>query len=499
LVACFFAFACARSTPLAPSSLHLASIRQLQAAMQSGAIASRELVELFLARIDAFDRQGPAIAAMIALNPRAIEEAEALDRERAERGPRGPLHGIPIVVKDNYDVAGMATTDGARALAGMTPPDDAFQIARLREAGAVILGKTNMHEFARGITTIGSMGGQTLNPYDPTRNPGGSSGGTGAAVAAGFAVFGLGSDTCGSIRIPASHGGLVGLRPTRGLSSRDGVVPLSSTQDVAGPIARTVEDLAIALDATVGFDPADPVTSLSVGRVPASYAAFLDPDGLRGARIGLLLDLMGTGEESAEIQSMIRAAAARMTEADAEVIEIDIPGYRDLIRNTSVINDEFKFDLQDYLAATPGAPHATLESIHAAGLHHPSLEGTLQRSMRAESRTAPEYLERLARRERLQWGVLAAMAERDLDALLYPTMTREPAPIGQAQGGTNCALSAQSGLPAISVPMGLTIAGLPIGLELLGRPFDEPTLLRLAHAWQGLAPSIPPPPTTPRR
>ena len=213
-----------------------ASIPDLQQAMADGRVTAVQLVDAYLARIGAYDQGGPALNSMIRLNPNARAEAAALDQERALRGARGPLHGIPVIMKDNYDVADLPTSGGSIALAGMIPPDDAFQVGKLREAGAVIIGKSNMHELAYGITTISSVGGQTRNPYDPSRNPGGSSGGTGAAVAASFAAIGWGSDTCGSIRIPASHHNLFGLRPTKGLSSIDGIIPLSHTQDVGGPL-----------------------------------------------------------------------------------------------------------------------------------------------------------------------------------------------------------------------------------------------------------------------
>ena len=224
---------------LAPGTFDVTerTIGELQAAMQAHVVTSAALVDQYLARIRAYDRTGPRLNAIIAVNPRAREEAAALDRERAARGPRGPLHGIPLVIKDNFDLAGMPTTAGTIAFATLYPKDDAFQVKKLRDAGAVILAKTNLQELASGIVTVGSMGGQTLNPYNLLRNPGGSSGGTGAAVAASFAAAGLGSDTCGSIRIPASHNALVGMRSTLGLSSRDGVVPHSHTQDIAGPLA----------------------------------------------------------------------------------------------------------------------------------------------------------------------------------------------------------------------------------------------------------------------
>ena len=467
-----------------PFHLEEASILQLQAAMESGTVSSRDLVEMYLARIDAYDRQGPAINAMLHVNPRAAEEAAALDREREMSGPRGPLHGIPVVVKDNYDTADMPTTGGSRSLEGMMAPDDAFQVRKLREAGAVILGKTNLHEFAYGITTISSMGGQTLNPFDTTRNPGGSSGGTGAAVAANFAAVGMGSDTCGSIRIPSSHNSLVGLRVTRGLSSRDGIIPLSTTQDVAGPLARSVEDLAIVLDATVGYDPADPITALGVKHVPATYTDFLRSDSLRGARIGVLEELFGSESESDEVNDIVRAAAADMALAGAEVVQLSMPDLRDLLRGGSVINMEFKFDLDRYLQSTPGAPFQSLEEIVESGRFDPAVAGTLRRSARVETQETEEYKERLLRRDEIRLAVLAAMADLDLDAVLYPTITREAATVGERQQGSNCSLSATSGLPAISVPAGFTQGGLPVGVELLGRPFSEGVLVGLAYSYE---------------
>ena len=279
-----------------------ATIRELQEAMASGRTTSAEITAAYLARIEAYDQAGPRLNAIIRINANAVAEAEALDRERAARGPRGPLHGIPIILKDNYDALGMPSSAGSLALAGMMPPDDGFQVRKLREAGAVFLGKSNMHELASGITTVASLGGQTLNPYDLTRNPGGSSGGTGAAIAASFAAVGWGSDTCGSIRIPSAHNNLVGLRPTKGLSSIDGIVPLSHTQDVGGPLARSVEDLAIALDATIGPDPADPATRALEGRALPGFVDSLDEDALDGARIGVLEVLFGDTPEEAAVE-----------------------------------------------------------------------------------------------------------------------------------------------------------------------------------------------------
>lgn len=238
--------------------VHEATIAQLQSAMADGRTSALLLVDAYLARIAAFDARGPALNAILRINPQARTDARQLDAERRAGRVRGPMHGVPIILKDNFNTSNMPTSAGSLALAGHQTADDAFIVKRLRDAGAVILGKANMHELAAGITSISSLGGQTRNPYDPRRCPGGSSGGTGAAIAASFAAIGWGSDTCGSIRIPAAFGSLVGLRPTQGLFSRAGVMPLSHTQDIAGPLARTVADLAVALDITVGADPADP-------------------------------------------------------------------------------------------------------------------------------------------------------------------------------------------------------------------------------------------------
>lgn len=472
-------------------------IDDLQKAMSNGVISARELVEIYLARIAAYDRQGPALNAMTSLNPRALDEAAALDRERAGGRVRGALHGIPIVVKDNFDVAGLPTSGGSLALASLMPPDDAFQVKKLRAAGAIIIGKTNLHELASGITTISSYGGQTRNPYDLRRNPGGSSGGTGAAIAANFAAAGMGSDTCGSIRIPASHNALVGLRGSFGLSSRDGVLPLSHSQDVAGPLARTITDLAILLDATVGADPADASTTLGDGRRPKSYREALRDDAPRNVRIGLLTSLFGDAPEDNEAGAIVRRAAEQLKKLGAETIDVAVPGLDELLRGSSVIDAEFKFDFADYLKTIPGAPVQSLGDILAGGLHHAALDGTLRRRNAVESRDTEQYRRARVKRDAVKHAVHAAMEEHRLDALAYPTVRRKPALIGEPQAGSTCQLSAASGLPALSVPAGFTNDGLPIAIELLGRAFDEPKLLGLGYALERSGPVRKPPFSTP--
>jgi amidase len=473
------------------------SIPDLQAAMQAGTVTSKDLVTQYLARIKSYDQSGPRLNAMIALNPRAIEDAAALDAERRAGRVRGPLHGIPIVVKDNYATADMPTTAGSKALAGFEPHRDAFLIAKLREAGVVIMGKTNLHELAYGITSISSMGGQTLNPYDPTRNPGGSSGGTGSAVAANFAAAGMGTDTCGSIRNPSSENNLVGLRGTLGLSSRDGIVPLSHTQDIGGPLARSVTDLAIMLDATVGADPNDPLSGGGAGHIPPSYRDALSADALKGAHIGILTPLFGSAPEDGEVGAIVRRALDVMRQSGAETVEVTVPDFDALLQGTSTINAEFKFDLLDFLAHYPDAPVHSLGEILDSGKYHPAIEGVLRRANMVETRETDASRAALAKRGLAREAIMAAMKTERLDALAYPTLRRKPAKIGEAQGGSNCQLSATTGLPAISMPAGFTPDGLPIGIELLGGEFAESTLLKLAYSFEQVTHLRKLPPTTP--
>jgi Asp-tRNA(Asn)/Glu-tRNA(Gln) amidotransferase A subunit family amidase len=390
----------------------------------------------------------------------------------------------------------MPTTAGSLALATSIPPDDAFQVRKLREAGAVILGKANMHELAYGITTIASLGGQTLNPYDLRRNPGGSSGGTGAAIAASFAAVGWGSDTCGSIRIPASHNNLVGLRPTKGLSSIDGILPLSHTQDVGGPLARTVRDLAIALDATVGRDPADPATAALDGRAVPRFVDALDAGALAGARIGILAELFGDEAEETAVNVAVRAAISRMVGLGADTVTVAIPELDEMLSGSSVLALEFKWDLMDYLAGVPDAPIASLSELLDVGLMHEALVGTLRRADTYDVRDSPAYRTALGRREPLREAVVGFMDARNLDALVYPTIRTPPALVGEAQRGSNCQLSASTGLPTLSVQAGWA-GDLPVGIELLGHPFDDARLVAFGYALEQAEPQRRPPHTTP--
>jgi Asp-tRNA(Asn)/Glu-tRNA(Gln) amidotransferase A subunit family amidase len=480
----------------APYDVVEKTIPELAAAMRAGAVTSKSLVQAYLARIEAYDHTGPALNAIITINPKAIAEADAMDRERAARGPRGPLHGIPIILKDNYDTGDMPTTAASIALRGSIPERDGFQVRKLREAGAVIVGKSNLHEFARGITTISTLGGQTRNPYDPTRNPGGSSGGTGAAIAANFAAAGMGTDTCGSIRYPSAHNSLVGLRPTMGLSSRGGIVPLALSQDVGGPLARTVTDVAIVLDATAGADPDDAITSRSAGRIPSSYTASLDRDGLRGARLGVFVPLFGTAPEDQRAGSVVRTAVQAMEQRGARTVEVQLAGLP-TEGEISVIRLEFKFHLNAYLARTPRAPVKSLAEILDKGLFHPSLEQGFRRSNDVATLDSDEYRGLQAKQAQLRETLLKAMDEHDVVALVYPTLRRTAAKIGEPQAGGNCTASAVTGLPAITVPAGFADDGMPVGVEFLGRPFAEPDLLKLAYAFEQATHHRRPPSLTP--
>ena len=461
-----------------------ASIADEQRAMAAGRVTSKALVQAYLKRIEAFDHKGPQLNAMILVTPHALAEAEALDRERAAKGPRGPLHGIPIILKDNYGTADMPTTAGSMALLGFVPSSDAFQVRKLREAGAVIIGKSNLHELASGITSISSAGGQTLNPYDPSRNPGGSSGGTGAAIAASYAAVGMGSDTCGSIRIPASVNNLVGLRPTKGLSSISGIVPLSITQDVGGPLARSVADLAVVLDATIGEDPADPATRLKPGQTRPKFIDALQAGALKGTHIGVLEPLFGDTNDDQEVLRIVRAAIDEMKKEGAVPVPVPMPELMTALDGSSVINTEFKEDLANYLAQSGSPGVHSLNEIVRAGLLHASLENTFNMRVASKGRDSYEYRIALAKRTAIQQMILKLMDEQKLDALVYPTMRRKPARINEPQGGSTCQLSASTGFPAISMPAGFTADGLPVGVELLGRAFDDGKLVSYAYAYE---------------
>jgi len=483
-----------------------ATISETASALAAGRVTCVQVVQSHLDRIRAYDDQGPALNALITINLRALDTAAEMDRLYAANKPAlRPLHCIPVILKDNYDTADMPTSGGSLTLAESVPLQDAFIVKKLREAGALILAKANLTELALGGTTLSSLGGQTRNPYDLTRTPGGSSGGTGAAIAASFGIIGTGSDTGQSIRSPASAQSLVGLRPTRGLISRSGIIPASTTQDEGGPITRTVEDAARVLDVIAGYDPTDPITAFGVDKKPRTYTAFLDGNGLKGARIGILMDFLGRDPVHSEVNAIVEAAIRKMTDAGATMIRINIPDLAGLTRDIQLTQFELKTAFNDYLARLgPRAPVKTLEEFIARGEFHSSIRGGLEADQRVvDGLNAPEYKNRLLRRNNLRQAVMTVIATNGLDAILYPHQRRLVVPIGEDQADRNGVLSNSTGFPAISFPGGFSAptksapVGVPVGIELLGPDWSEPVLLKLAYAFEQIAKVRKPPASTP--
>ncbi|WER48792.1 amidase family protein [Cupriavidus sp. WKF15] len=468
-----------------------ATVAGIHAAMRAGRLTARQLVQAYLDRIMAYDKSGPRINSVLQLNPQALAEADQLDAQAAASPsvPLAPLHGIPVLIKDNIECAGIETTAGARCLQGNLAREDAFIVRRLREAGAIVLAKTNLHELASGGETVSTLGGQTLNPYDLTRTPGGSSGGTGAGIAANLGLLGIGTDGINSIRSPASANNLVGLRPTMGLVSRTGLVPCGLTQDTIGPITRTVADAAVLLDIIAGHDPGDPATRQAQPHMPRSYAEALDPDGLRGARIGVLRAFFGEGPGHRAVNAVMQRALATLDARGAELVEIEEAIHPDaLLADTLVHLYEMKGDLDAYLAGVPAAvPVRSMADMIIAGSVHPGVTGTLKSAM-ALAGNETEYCERLQRQQALRDRILGLMAAHRLDALAFPHQRRLVVPVGQAQAERNGVLASATGFPAIVIPAGFSEPdgnapqGVPVGLEFFGRPFSEAVLLRLAHA-----------------
>lgn len=457
-----------------------ASISDIQSALERGQVTSVEIVDAYLQRIEAYDKQGPALNSIMRINPQARQQAGAMDEERAAGRLRGPLHGIPILVKDNYNTSTIPTTNGTVALAGFVPNANATQVELLLEAGAIVLAKTTLHEYARGITTISSLSGQTRNPYDIRRVPGGSSGGTGAAVAASFGAIGLGSDTCGSIRIPSAFNNLFGLRPTKGLSSIHGVIPLSHTQDVAGPLARSLDDLAILLDVVVGHDPNDPATAVMQSNPHPQFRQNLTSVAVAGLRLGKLTSAFE--DSTSAIIDPIDTALEWYENNGARLIEIEIPELSALLSASALIGHEFRPDLEQYLSQFGSTAITNLADIVGNGLYHSSLDQGMTTSLETEF-DEEAYAAALAARSEVLAAIEKVFADHQLDAIVYPTVTERIAFSGEPQSGSQCQLSAHSGVPALSMPVGFTTRGLPVGLELMGLPFQDARLLAMAYPY----------------
>ncbi|WP_245781640.1 amidase family protein [Granulicella pectinivorans] len=465
------------------------TIAETQRAIREGRTTCHQLVEAYRKRIQAYD-QTTHLNTVVLLNPTALVDADKLDREFARTHRLRPLQGIAVVVKDNYDTAGLQTTAGSLALRGFVPSTDAFMVKRLREAGAIVLFKSNMAEWAFSpVLTESSIAGITRNPYDLTRVPAGSSGGTAASVAASLAEVGLGTDTGDSIRGPASHNDLVGMRPTLGLTSRDGIVPLSITADVGGPLGRTVADVAVVLGVVAGYDPADPITRGIEGKPAIDYTKSLDPHGLKGARIGVFRRYVDAPTGDPEIKALTERAIADLKAQGAEIVDpFDIPNFEEVTAKIGCGN--FQADLNAYLARhAPNAQYHSAQEIYDSGLYLPSVEARFKRGLEAhpgQPNPCPDTwhdVKKIAFRK----AMTDAMDANHLDAIVYPTWSNPPRKVGDLKssgGDNNQVLSPMSGFPAITVPMGFTHGTLPAGLTLLGRAYTEPMLIRYAYAYE---------------
>lgn len=471
--------------------LEEATIADIHQAMKKGTLTCRSLVEKYLARIEAYDKKGPTLNSVILVNPKALEIADEMDATFKKTGFVGPLHGIPVLLKDNVDTGDMPTTGGSLSLKGFRPDDDAFITKKLKQAGALILAKVNLHEFAVWGETASSLLGQTLNPYDLTRTPGGSSGGTGAGLAANFGTVGIGTDTINSIRSPASACSLVGIRPTIGAVSRDGIIPYSFTQDTAGPLARTMTDAVVTLDAIVGYDKADAATAWSVGQMPDTFVKYLDPKGLQGKRIGVLRSFFGTAEDHREVNAAMQKCIEAMEKAGATIVEVTDPiDSNYLVNEVSLHLHDLKDHLNMYLGVLgPKAQVHSLSDVIASGKYHPGIEANIKKA-ETLSTTTPEYRERLVKRTELQTQTMKLLADYEVDALIYPHQKRLVVPVGQTQIERNGVLGSVTGFPSIVVPGGFSAptetapVGVPIGLEILGRPWSESILIQIAYAFE---------------
>jgi amidase len=511
----FYAFTSAAQVPANDAvtfEVVEASIDDIHEAYRAGSLTARELTQKYLDRIAAYDQQGPIINAIITLNPNALDDADALDEAYAESGFVGPLHGIPVLVKDEIDTAGMPTTMGTVVFRDYRPTRDAFVVEKLRAAGAIILGKTTLSEFAAG-DTYGSMFGVTRNPYDLERTVGGSSGGSGASVAASFSTVALGEETFASIRRPGAWNAVVALRPTPGLVSRSGMwdgYPTLNAQ--MGPMARNVRDLSHLLDVMVGYDPEDPLTAAGVGKAEGSYLDALDVNGLRGARIGIIREPIGNNSDpNAEDFRLVDAAfeqnVAELRAAGAVLVDpLVIPDLKELLSNRDPDNTASDEALRLYLARNPNSPYRTREDIANSPL---LLEGfprpPLQRWIVPLPAVDPvEQVAYLRARDQLMVNILKVMADNQLDAIVHKTVEHQPNLI---EDGINPPYLSARGVPSLNtflayaatmtVPSGFTEDGLPVGITFFGKPYSEPLLLKLAYAYEQATHHRRPPESTP--
>ena len=486
------------------------TIDKIHAAYQEKKVTCVELVQGYLDRIAAYDQKGPALNSYATINSAALTEAAALDAAFQKTGKlTGPLHGIPICVKDQAESKGIPTSFGSIAIKGYVPKEDSTLVAKLREVGAVILGKTTLPDFATSWFGYSSASGETKNPYDLSRDPGGSSAGTGAAVAANLAAVGIGEDTGGSIRVPASFDNLVGVRVTPGLISRKGLSPLVVFQDTAGPMARTVKDTAIVLDAIVGYDPKDPYTAaFAIAGHKGSYTQNLDANGLKGSRIGVLKEAFGSDSDPdcAEVNKVIRAAIKQIAAAGAEIVEVSLPNMMDFIIETSLYITHSRHDINTFLGKNPDFAYSSLDAIYKDGKYHKNLDlikDIMTGPVKPED--DPEYYRKLAAREAFQRTVVNIIAGNKLDGICFPCCQVLPPTRQELNDGrwtvltfpTNTLIAAQTWLPSICLPAGFSSAGVPVGLEMVVLPYHEPDLFRLGYAFEQATHHRRPPETTP--
>jgi amidase len=490
--------------------LEEATIASIHAAFRDGSLTAVALVEAYLARIAAYDQAGPALNAFTALNPQAVADAARLDAAFAETGAFvGPLHGIPVAVKDQAETKGIETNFGSVALKGYMPEEDATAVAKMKAAGAIILGKTTLPDFATSWFGTSSASGDTRNPYDLARDPGGSSAGTGAAISANLATVGIGEDTGGSIRLPASFCNLVGVRVTPGLISRAGMSPLVIFQDTAGPMGRTVMDTAILLDAIVGYDKKDPYTTAhAIAGHKQSYAAGLDAGALAGTRIGVLKEAFGSDDDPdcAAVNAVVRGAIAAMQAAGAEIVDVSLPNLMDFVIDTSLYITHSRHDINKFLSSRPSLPYKSLDDIYRDGKYDKRLDLIDEIMGGPEKPTDdPDYYRKLAARDAFQRAVVGIVAEERLDALCFPSSQVLPPTRAELDAGrwtvlgfpTNTLIAAQTWMPSICLPAGFTPDDIPVGLELVVLPYHEPDLFRLGYAFEQVTKHRRPPASTP--
>jgi amidase len=476
-----------------PFRIEEATIAQIHAAFKAKSLTCRTLTTSYLDRMEALDKRGPAINAIVLVNPQALAVADSLDRRYAAEGLTGPLHCIPMIVKDNFETVGMQTTGGSLALEGWTPLQDATMVRQIKNAGAIVLAKANLAEWAfTPYETVSSiLPGYTRNPYALDRVTAGSSGGTAAAVAASFGAVGLGTDTGNSIRGPSAHQALVGIRSTMGLTSRAGVIPLNASADVAGPMARTVADAVAVFDVVVGSDPADSVTAAADARRSASYTRFLVRGALTGARIGILRQAYERPTLDPEVQRVFDRAVADLRAQGAVIVEARVDSLDAIQRRQQGGCNRFKPDLERYFAARgSNAPVKTIDDIVRSRKYHPTVEQRLRDA--AQSTELPEVSAGCQSRERVRAALRDAVTQMmdtlKLDAAIYPTWSNPPRLIGDLNtphGDNSQLFSPSTGFPAITVPMGYTRDNrLPAGLSFLGRPWSEGRLIQLVYDYE---------------